>query len=239
MASGSGGKSKDKNNTHWGYKGENAAYHWGDMNPGFGTCKSGNSQSPINISTPNVDKKNLQPIEFHYNNSPLRIINNGHTVQVNYSPGSYISIGSDRYDLLQFHFHTPSEGQINGKNYDMVAHLVHKSSSGELAVVAVLFDIGLAHRGLDNIWRAIPVKEGHEVSQQISVQALRLLPRDRSYFTYSGSLTTPPCSEGVRWLVLKKPVTLSSAQLSRFKDFYSFNARPVQALNGRKVTLSQ
>lgn len=232
--------SGNEHSAHWGYKGANAANHWGEMKPEFATCKEGKSQSPINISSVDAEKRTLEPIKFNYNTSPLKIINNGHTIQVNYETGSYIRIGSDRYELLQFHFHTPSEEQIDGKNYDMVAHLVHKNSEGKLAVVAVLFDRGLPHPALDNIWSAIPTEEGKEVTQQqISIQATRLLPNDRDYYTFTGSLTTPPCSEGVRWLVLKQPVTLSTAQMNRFKDFYSFNARPVQPLNGRQVLLSR
>ncbi len=239
LISGIGFASGGGTSVHWDYKGKNSPYHWGDMKSEFATCKDGKQQSPINIITTTVERQNLLPIQFNYQSSPLKIIDNGHTIQVNYEPGSYILIGNDRYELLQFHFHVPSEEQINGKNFDMVAHLVHKSAAGELAVLAVLFDKGASHPALDKIWQAIPENEGREMISSSKIRVQRLLPSDRRYYSFTGSLTTPPCSEGVRWLVLQQAVTLSVEQLYRFKDHYAFNARPVQPLNDRRVYSSR
>ncbi|MBE9609869.1 carbonic anhydrase [Chitinilyticum piscinae] len=217
---------------HWGYHGQHGPKHW------EGECQMGKAQSPINIRTAAATPADLPALTFQYQPSGVQLVNNGHTVQLNIAPGSRIRIGEDVYELLQFHFHTPSEEQINGKPADMVAHLVHKNDQGQLAVVAVLFKVGAENAALKSFWKDLPRKEG---KQELDLQfnAFDLLPENFGYYAFSGSLTTPPCTEGVRWQVLKEPVTLSRAQLNAFKKIFPMNARPVQPLNDREVKASK
>ncbi|HEU0201286.1 MAG TPA: carbonic anhydrase family protein [Burkholderiaceae bacterium] len=166
----------------------------------------------------------------------MRVIDNGHTIQVNYAPGSRITVGSDTYELVQFHFHRPSEERIEGKAYAMVAHLVHRSVAGKLAVVGVLLESGAPNPLLETLWRHLPpAKELESARKDVTIDASHLLPADRGYYTFPGSLTTPPCTENVRWLVLKQPVRVSAEQIATFAQRYPNNARPVQPLNARVV----
>ena len=223
---------------HWTYEGKEGPEHWGDLQAGYGTCKLGHNQSPIDIRQ--TTKAQLPPLEFNYQAAPLKVIDNGHTIQVNYAPGSTVTINGARYELLQFHFHTPSEESINGHRYDLVAHLVHKNAEGKLAVVGVLFKQGAENPTLRTIWDALPKEKGKEQEAAgVKIDAAALLPADRGYYNFPGSLTTPPCSEEVNWFVLKTPVEMSAAQLKRFHQLYQHNARPLQPLNGRVVKESQ
>ncbi len=224
---------------HWGYGGKHGAAHWGDMDENFKTCKLGKHQSPINIETGKATKGDLKPIEFHYNATPAEIINNGHTIQIGLQDGGSANFNSAEYKLLQFHFHTPSEEKINGRNYPLVAHLVHKDAEGRLAVVAVLFKQGNANTALKSVFSHLPAKAGDKQPLEGGFDVTSILPTKQTYYAFTGSLTTPPCSEEVSWHVLKEPVTLSRAQLSTFKKLYTGNARPVQPLNGRKVLVSE
>lgn len=221
---------------HWSYRGEDGADKWGELSREFAACKLGKEQSPIDINSRRAVKAKLEKIAFHYAPSHLSIQNNGHTIQVDYDKGSHIAVGKDRYDLVQFHFHTPSEEEIDGREFEMVAHLVHRSAAGKLAVVAVLFDRGPENAFLKSFWDRLPADVGHpRTDPRVSIRVADLLPADRAYYTFSGSLTTPPCSEGVRWFVLKNPVTLSKEQKAEFKKFHALNNRPVQPLGGRIV----
>ena len=218
----------------WGYEGPTGPAKWGDLKSDYAGCKLGHAQSPIDIRS--TKKEKLEAITFDYHASPLKIIDNGHTVQVNYAPGSGMTIGGQRYELLQFHFHTPSEERIHGKSYPLVAHLVHKNAEGKLAVVAVLFKQGKANPYLKSIWSHLPHDKGVEhVSEDVSIDLASALPSKRGYYNFAGSLTTPPCSEEVNWFVLKQPVTVSTAQLKQFHRLYKHNARPVQPLYDRVV----
>jgi carbonic anhydrase len=218
----------------WSYDGKGAPSAWGHLQPEFAACSEGKRQSPIDIQ--DGAKLELDPIKFDYKPAPLRIIDNGHTVQVNFSEGSSITVSGVRYELKQFHFHKPSEERIDGKAYDMVAHLVHKSSDGRLAVVAVLMEAGTPNPFIAALWPHLPLESGREVSlPEVMVDLNGLLPETRSYFAYMGSLTTPPCTEGVLWLVMKTPVTVASEQVGIFGKLYSMNARPVQPANGRLI----
>jgi carbonic anhydrase len=164
------------------------------------------------------------------------VVDNGHTVQVNVGPGSSIeTAGGRRFDLVQFHFHRPSEERIDGRQFEMVAHLVHKDLEGRLAVVAVLLDRGPAHAIVQNVWNNLPLEKGEELAARGTLNLTDLLPADRSYFTYMGSLTTPPCSEGVLWMVLRTPVGVSTDQIGIFARLYPMNARPLQAAAGRLI----
>lgn len=221
----------------WSYEGEHGPTHWGDVKSDYAICKTGKNQSPIDITS--AIKADLPPIQFAYNPVQLRIINNGHSIQVNYPEGSYITVGDKTYQLIQFHFHHPSEEKIKGKNFDMVAHLVHKNSEGNLAVVAVLIKKGHANTFIQNLWAHLPKEEAEEVPANVTIDVSGLLPAQYGYYTYTGSLTTPPCSEGVTWFVLKTPIEFSSDQINQFAHFYKHNARPVQPLDGRVVSESR
>ena len=167
---------------------------------------------------------------------PLKVTNNGHTIQVDYAPGSFILVGGVRYELLQFHFHTPAEERINGRSFDMVAHLVHRSAQGRLAVVAVLFTAGREQATLQSVWAAMPgMRDRVRERLDVAINARQLLPVDPAYYGYMGSLTTPPCTEGVQWLVMKTPVEISREQIAHFTALYPMNARPLQAQNDRVI----
>jgi carbonic anhydrase len=219
---------------HWGYTGEASPENWGGLDPAFATCKTGQHQSPIDITE--TEKAKLDAIDFHYQASPLKVIDNGHTIQVSYAPGSFITVGGHSYNLMQFHFHHPSEEKIRGKSSAMVAHLVHADANGKLAVVAVLLQPGSTNGTIQSVWDNLPSEKNavHAVDS-VTVNAADLLPRAHGYYTFAGSLTTPPCSEDVTWFVLKMPTTISTAELAVFAKLYPLNARPVQPLNGRVV----
>ena len=221
----------------WDYGAEHGPKHWGEVKADFAACGTGKAQSPVDIR--NAVPGKLDPIKFDYHPSPLHVIDNGHTVQVNYAPGSSITVGDQRYELVQFHFHKPSEEKINGKAFPMEAHLVHKRSDGALAVVAVLLKQGGANGVIGTVWKNLPEeKEKEKAVDKVSVNAAGLLPKNHAYYTFAGSLTTPPCSEGVTWFVLVHQTDVSDGQIGRFGKLYNGNARPVQALNGRVIRVS-
>jgi carbonic anhydrase len=223
---------------HWSYKAPEGPAQWASLSPDYETCGIGKDQSPIDIRDPKAS--DLPAIRFHYQRSPLTIIDNGHTIQINYQPGSTISVGDAKYELQQFHFHHPSEEQIDGKLHAMVAHLVHKNKDGKLAVIAVLLEPGAENELVRSLWEHLPPAKEKEVTfDDVTIDATNLLPQDRTYYTFVGSLTTPPCTEGVTWFVLKNPMTLSNAQIEQFARIYPLNARPVQPLNGRLVQASR
>jgi carbonic anhydrase len=182
----------------------------------------------------------LPPIEFHYKPSALDIIDNGHTIMINYAPGSFMLVGGKKYVLKQFHFHRPSEEKINGKSYAMTVHLVHADEAGKLVVVAILLKKGEDNPLVHELWKDLPKeKEKEESLNDVQIDAKRLLPTDRSYYTFSGSLTTPPCSEDVTWFVLKHPVSVSAAEIRQFAKLYRNDARPTQPLYDRVVLASR
>ena len=223
---------------HWSYEGEFAPYRWGDMKTEYAACKSGTRQSPIDIRNPVIGE--VEPIRFNYEPSALKVTNNGHTIQVDYAPGSHIRFGGARYELVQFHFHTPSEERINGRAFDMVAHLVHKNAQGRLAVVAVLLTAGAEQKTIQTIWNAMPgLPSATRERLDVTINAADLLPADQTYYSFMGSLTTPPCTEGVQWLVMKNPVEISRDQISHFTALYPMNARPLQAQNDRLIKVGR
>jgi carbonic anhydrase len=223
---------------HWSYDGSDGPEHWGDLDKSFSACHDGHHQSPIDIRP--TKTADLPPIQFAYLPTPLHIVNNGHTIQVNYSPGSFITVGGTRYQLTQFHFHHPSEERINGKGSEMVVHLVHAAPNGALAVVAVLLDPGVANPVIASLWQHLPAHDGPEQKlDDVKIDATGLLPRDHGYYTFTGSLTTPPCTEDVTWFVLKTPERISQAQADAFGKIYPRDARPIQPLDGREVLASK
>lgn len=220
---------------HWSYDGSDGPDHWGDLEPGFATCKAGMHQSPIDIK--DAKESELAPIHFDYKLSPLRIVNNGHTIRVNYEPGSSITVNGISLPLVQFHFHHKSETEIGGQKYDMELHLVHQdSAAGRTTVVAVLIKSGNENALLRDLLSHASQKIGEEVEKKkIVINAADFLPADQNYYVFDGSLTIPPCGEPVKWYVLKTPIEASPAQIAAFAKLYPDNARPVQPLNGREV----
>ncbi len=224
---------------HWSYEGKEGPSHWAEIDPHNAAC-AGKSQSPIEIRTAEARAAPLPPLKFDYRPVPLHIIDNGHTIQVNYDPGSSLTVGGERYELVQFHFHRPSEEIIDGKRFAMVAHLVHRDVKGHLAVVAVPLRTGHDNALVENLWRNLPTVKDKEMSRAaIKVNAATLLPANLGYYAYTGSLTTPPCSEGVRWFVLKTPSPVSAHEVEIFASHYPNDARPVQPRNGRQVLSSK
>ena len=219
--------------THWDDAGSAGPDAWGRMRPDYAKCSTGTRQSPIDIR--DGIAVDLEPIKFDYRPSSFSVIDNGHTVQVNVEPGNSITITGRRYELVQFHFHRPSEERIDGRQHDMVVHLVHKADDGRLAVVAVLLDRGSAQAVVQSVWNNLPLEQGDEVHAGTRIDLAQLLPEDRRYYTYMGSLTTPPCSEGVLWMVMKQPVPISADQVSIFSRLYPMNARPIQQADGRLI----
>lgn len=217
---------------HWSYEGETGPANWG-RKPEWAACGNGNRQSPIDLR--DGMKVDLEQIVFDYKPSAFNVVDNGHTVQVTVGPGNYISLQNRSFELLQFHFHRPSEERINGKGFEMVVHLVHKDADGKLAVVAVLLERGKAQSMIQTVWNNLPLEKNDVVTPSVVLDVTELLPARRDYFTYMGSLTTPPCSEGVLWLVMKQPVEASPAQMAIFSRLYPFNARPIQAHSGRVI----
>lgn len=229
----------DAPHAHWSYSGEAGPEHWGSEDPAFALCGTGKHQSPINIQKAVV--KELPELKFNYRDTPLKVTDTGHSFQVNADSGSGgLTVGDDHYDFVQVHFHEPSEEHVHGKPYAMVAHLVHKNAKGELAVVAVLFRAGKTNEFLKPIFDNFPEKGTTETAVAgKTVNLADLLPKQHAYYTFTGSLTTPPCSENVRWFVLKTPVEASAAQLKQFGARYAHNNRPIQALNERVVEESK
>jgi carbonic anhydrase len=225
----------DEHPAHWSYSGATGPEHWASEDPAFATCGTGTRQSPIDIQRTVV--KALPAIQFAYQPIPLVVTDTGHSFQVNAPAGSGgITVGGERYELVQFHFHRPSEERIHGRGYAMVAHLVHKNAEGQLAVVAVLIRQGDANAFLKPVFDNFPAKgTPQSYVAGATVNLSDFLPQQRGYYTFEGSLTTPPCSERVRWFVLKSPVTASAAQERLFAGRYDHNARPVQPLDGREV----
>ncbi len=217
----------------WAYDGAHGPSEWARLAPENATCASGQRQSPIDIT--DGIKVDLEAVQFDYRPSGFRVVDNGHTVQVNVTPGNTIEVLGRHYDLVQFHFHRPSEERIDGKPFDMVAHLLHKSADGRLAMVAVLLERGSAQPVVQAVWNNLPLEKGDEVAAKGKIDLTALLPSDRRYYTYMGSLTTPPCKEGVLWMVMKTPVAISPEQLAIFTRLYPMNARPIQALHGRII----
>ncbi|HUL80886.1 MAG TPA: carbonic anhydrase family protein [Gammaproteobacteria bacterium] len=222
---------------YWAYNGETGPPYWGLMGEEFRACRDGKAQSPIDIRDASVHAANLPAIEFHYQPSKLTINDTTHTIEVTYAPGSYVTVGNERYELKQFHFHRPSEEQINGKSYAMAAHLVHESADGKVAVVTVFLTKGDAPSSLlKTLWDNVPkIRKVDTPVDAVTIDASKLLPASKAYYKYSGSLTTPPCTEGVTWFVLKSPTTVSAGEIDRFAKLYLRNARPVQPLNGREI----
>jgi carbonic anhydrase len=220
----------------WSYSGANGPAKWDKLSKEYKECKTGEAQSPIDIPDAKARKGDIAPLLFNYRAAPLKIEDTGHTIQVDYPPGSFVSIEGKRYELQSIHFHKPAEEKIDGKGYDMDAHLVHKGPDGKTIVLAILFDAGKENKAIKALWDNLPKEKGKERNvDAVKFDAVDLLPNDKGYYRYAGSLTTPPCSEGVTWYVLKSPVQMSADQIARFGRIYPMNARPIQPFNDRDI----
>lgn len=226
--------------TPWSYSGADGPAHWAQLDPEYAAC-GGKEQAPIDIRA--AKQANLPPLRFKFRSGPLQIVNNGYTaVRLDYAPGNgnLLLVGDTRYELTQFHFHHPSEEQISGKSYAMVIHFMFQSREGKVAGAAILVSAGLSNSTVAQLWKYMPQTAGKpQVIAGVEVDPAHLLPQNLAYYRYIGSLTAPPCTEGVTWFVLKTPVTVSPAQIASFAKLYPHDVRPVQPLNGRIVEESR
>lgn len=224
----------------WGYAGDLGPDRWAELSPDYKLCGQGTRQSPIDIREGlAVD---LEPIAFDYRASGFSVVDTGHTVQVNVAPGNGLTVMGRRYELVEFHFHRPGEERVNGQQFDMAAHLTHRDAQGRLAVVTVLLTRGPDERPqpvLQAVWANLPLEKGDVQTAPAPIDLHQLLPADRGYYTYMGSLTTPPCTEGVLWMVMRQPVPVTAQQIGVFARLYPMNARPLQAGSGRLIKQSQ
>jgi carbonic anhydrase len=228
---------------HWTYEGDTGPAAWGSLDPAWLPCGDGKSQSPIDIDK--TVRADMPERAASYPPASLRIthaahladeINNGHTVQINYTDGDMLTIGAEQFELVQYHFHVPSEHTVKGQHHAMEMHLVHKSSTNKLAVIGVFIDEGAHNAAFDPILGSLPTATGGEAHlKDVTVDVNQLLPADLDNYRYDGSLTTPPCTEGVTWIVLTTPIQMSADQIAAFRAVMNGNNRPVQPLNGRVV----
>lgn len=222
--------------SRWAYTGPNGPAKWSKLEKDYAICASGTMQSPIDIPDAHARKGDLPPLLFNYKASPLKIIDDGHTIQVNYARDSWLTVEGKRYELISIDFHKPSEEKIDGKAQEMGAHLVHQDKEGKLAIVAILLDQGKENPVIKTLWSNLPQTKGKENAvAAVQINAIGLLPQNKDYYTYKGSLTTPPCTENVTWYVLKTPTPISAEQIARFAKYYPMNARPVQPFNDRDI----
>jgi carbonic anhydrase len=224
----------------WTYEGKTGPLRWGKLDPAYEACSKGNEQSPVDIRGARLNKA-LQPIQFHYIADPVTLENNGHAIVAHVIPGSYILVEGVRYNLVQYDFRHPSEETVKGKLSDMSVHLIHKSADGKLVIVAVrlIEDQNKPNALLATLWPHLPPAPGKTDKVTDMVNPGGLLPADRGYWTYTGSLTTPPCTEGVRWFVFEQQMTLSRDQLRAFTAIFKVNTRPNQDLHGRHIEASE
>ncbi len=228
----------------WHYEGMEGPDHWADLSARFVTCRDGRQQSPIDITLP-VSGGVPSALRMQFPPATLRIahhehvadgINNGHTVQINYDDGDTLTLGDAPYELVQYHFHTPSEHTFSGRSFPMEMHMVHRTRSGALAVVGVLIEEGRHNPAFEPIWANLPTEKGLETHyEHVKVDVDALLPVIHASYRYDGSLTTPPCTEGVKWVVLATPITLDASQILAFTRLIRHNSRPVQPLHRRPV----
>jgi len=220
----------------WAYAGDGSPQHWAEIAPENRACGVGTRQSPIDIR--DTIKVDLEKINFDYRPSGFAVLDNGKTIQVNMASGNSLQVMGRSFDLQSFHFHRPSEERVAGRQYEMVMHLVHKDPDGHVAMVAVLIERGPDNKpqaAVQQVWNNLPLERGAPQQASGQLDPLQLLPTERGYFTFMGSLTTPPCTEDVLWMVMKQPVQLTSAQIAIFARLYPMNARPIQAGSGRMI----
>ena len=218
---------------HWSYSGATGPENWAKLSPEFAACGNGVNQSPIDITKTVV--ADLATLQFDYKSHGTEVVNNGHSLQINVGPGSWIRTGGKNFQLLQFHFHSPSEHQVNGEIFPLEGHFVHQNKNGALAVVAVLFRAGEWNTDLARFGAVAP-KELHQPELiDLDIADLDLYRNHESYYRYNGSLTTPPCTEGIAWYVLKNPGHIAPEQAANFVALIGEDARGPQPTNARIV----
>ena len=232
VAAGSGG-----HGPAWAYSGPLGPQAWPTLHPSFSLCGSGQRQSPIDIR--DGLPLDLEPVDFDYRPGFFSVTDNGHTVNVQVGAGNAIEVGARRYELTGFHFHIPGEERVDGRSFAMSIHLVHRDAQGRLAVVGLVAEEGPEHPAVQTVWNHLPLERGEFVAASMEFNPAALLPQRRGYFTYMGSLTTPPCTEGVLWIVMQQPIQVSPQQLAIFARLHPMNARPVQPLNDRVIKQSR
>lgn len=229
---------------HWAYEGALGPTHWGEEDPAAASCQLGDEQSPIDIHPSRLLQLDwLTPIQLKYKpDKDVELVNNGHTFQVNYDQGSRMTFLGKEYELVQFHWHTPSEHTVNGQPAAMEVHLVHATpdSFKRLAVLGILITEGAENPTMAKVWGQIPEMPKEDepvkvVKSKIELNAADLIPRNTLYYNYDGSLTTPPCTQGVQWILLKDSITASRAQIEKFRGMFKENARPVQPIKDRFI----
>lgn len=219
---------------HWSYAGHDGPDHWGAISSDYISCSQGLNQSPIDLT--GMVEGELPELSIKYASLGDSVVNNGHTIKVNYQPGSKIEIGDKTFELKQFHFHAPSENRIMGRSFPMEAHFVHSDKEGNLAVIAIMYSVGEQHQELEKAWAFMPEEAGKKNQLSVPVDAARLMSTNRDYYRFNGSLTTPPCTEGVEWYVMKSIQSVSKQQLDKFVEIMAHdNNRPIQPLNARIV----
>jgi carbonic anhydrase len=218
----------------WSYEGTTGPENWGKLDPEFALCSTGKNQSPVDLE--GTIAAQLKPLEFKYSPGAREIVNTGHTIQINYAPGSAFIFENQYFLLTQFHFHAPSENRIGGKSYPLEAHLMHTDKSGNLAVLGIMFTGGAANPLLAKLWDKMPATKGGKAELPPGINVMQMLPTLKAYYRFNGSLTTPPCSEGVRWLLMKSAVTASREQIGQFlRAIGHTNNRPLQPVNARPL----
>jgi carbonic anhydrase len=221
----------------WGYEGDKSPKHWGNLSREFKVCKTGTKQSPVNINISKTEKTEKNSfLKFNYRSSIINLINNGNSIQQNYDEGSSINVSGEDYQLVEFHFHSPSEHTVNGKFYEMELHLVHKNDVDQYAVIGIFIETGEENSFFKKFWDNMPKEEGWKYqSNSEKINAEKLLPKNKSFYMYDGSFTRPPCTEGVKWFVFSNPIQISNDQLAKFKKLYDRNIRPTFPLNKRII----
>jgi carbonic anhydrase len=240
MLAASACQSSQTSSADWSYQGNTGPDHWGELKPEWTLAATGRRQSPIDVDVDRAVPAQVDAIRFDHEPTTLEVLNNGHTVQDNYHAGGRITVGGHEYKLAQFHFHSPSEHTLDGEHFPMEMHLVHRDADGKLAVVAVMIAQGEENPEFARFGRHVPREPGRaDKVEGMHVDATDLLPADQANFRYSGSLTTPPCSEDVAWFLMRQPIEASRRQIDEFRKVYYGNNRPTQPLNGRTITASR
>ncbi len=226
---------KSVHKTHWSYEGEGKPQNWSSLSPDYYLCAEGKEQSPVNIEETTVVNKDLPNLIFNYSSSKIKLENNGHTIKAVPEPQNYFTYEGKKLNLLQFHFHSLSEHTLNGKHFPMEIHFVHKSDDGSLAVIGVFVKEGEENSYFENFWENLPKNNSDEFEVEDKIELIKLLPDDKQTFRYSGSFTTPPCTEGISWFVISQPIEMSPEQINEFKKLYDNNYRPLNPVNTRKI----
>ncbi|MGY8661632.1 carbonic anhydrase [Bradyrhizobium sp. UFLA05-109] len=225
-----------ENHPHWSYEGATGPDEWGSLDAADQACGIGHQQSPVDITGAITARQSS--LVLRWSKRPDTIVNNGHTIQLSFADGDRLNMGGRSYKLTQFHFHHPSEHHLEGKPFAMEAHFVHAAEGGGLAVVGVFIAPGRRNAVFNRIVSTMPEEEGPPVPADHAIDPNGLLPAERAYFHYEGSLTTPPCSETVDWIVFARRIEAAEDDIARFAKLYPMNARPVQKLDRRFILSS-